>query len=521
MRPIPVPRLADAHGLLRVAAERGRVRMDEFVTDYSVDELFPPGLENAVGRTRQFVAFARWAGLAEEERGTVGLTEAGRRYARAQDPNRPFEVVPAQAEWLRRLLRERHMSDTIYHGAAIALSLCASCPPGFEASALDFGRALSHLGRAGWDNEATLATQGERHLTFLRDLELIDGERRLTAVGQRTREELTLPVHASLRDLVAQLNPGGVATEAPPIVESASPAEPLVSLGVQGPPNSPIVESPPPAEPSPPSEPTPPSPAVFAPEAPPVPTPEAPPGALLPAALIRAAAEEDGLAFPAALYAAVAAALAGGHLVLVGPAGAGKTALALAIAKAAARAGHAAGVSPFTPEPTWNGKEPVTDAVRRGRWVILDELDAAPLDIALGGLGSFLAGVPVTLPDGELAAPADWRVVATATAPLEGKAARRFAHVHLPRPTDAELTQAIDAAASSDPVAAAAVQRLIPAREVAPLGAGVFLAAARYAAARRAEADADADVLAHEALDAYAKPALDAERRRSLDAFNP
>ena len=76
--------------------------------------------------------------------------------------------MPAQAEWLRRLLRERHMTDSIYHGAAVALSLYASNPPDFRPSRmLDFGRALSHLGRAGWDNDNTFESQGERYTTFL------------------------------------------------------------------------------------------------------------------------------------------------------------------------------------------------------------------------------------------------------------------------------------------------------------------------------------------------------------------
>jgi hypothetical protein len=210
MRPIPASRLGDAHGLLRAISERERLRLDEFVTEFKVEELFPPGLENALGRTRQYVSFARSAGLLNEDRGTVELTEMGKRYVRAGDAERPYDVVPAQAEWLRRLLRERHMSDSIYHGAAVALSLCASNPPDFHPSTLDFGRAISHLGRAGWDNENTFLSQGERYATFLRDLELIDADRRLTRTGQETRDELTLPIHASLKDLAAQLNPGGL-----------------------------------------------------------------------------------------------------------------------------------------------------------------------------------------------------------------------------------------------------------------------------------------------------------------------
>src|SRR5215207_2331563 len=210
MRPIPASRLGDAHGLLRAISERERLRLDEFVTEFTVEELFPPGLENALGRTRQFVSFARAAGLLNEDRGTVELTEIGKRYVRASDEEHVFEVASNQAEWLRRQLRERHMTDSIYHGAAVALSLCASNPADFHASTLDFGRAISHLGRAGWDNENTFTSQGERYTTFLVDLELIDADRRLTPTGQQARDDLTLPVHASLKDLAAQLNPGGL-----------------------------------------------------------------------------------------------------------------------------------------------------------------------------------------------------------------------------------------------------------------------------------------------------------------------
>src|SRR3954462_10955777 len=209
MRPIPAPRLGDTHGLLRAFSQRERLRLDEFVTEFSVEELFPPGLENALGRTRQFVSFARSAGLLKEDRGTVELTEIGKRYVRAGDESAMFDVAPDQAEWLRRQLRERHMTDSIYHGTAIGLSLYASNPPDFPVTRLDFGRALAYLGRAGWDNENTLESQGERYTTFLRDLELIDDESRLTDVGTQAKAELTLPIHMSLRDLAGRVNPGG------------------------------------------------------------------------------------------------------------------------------------------------------------------------------------------------------------------------------------------------------------------------------------------------------------------------
>src|ERR687897_12515 len=209
MRPIPAPRLGDAHGLMRAIAQRERIRLDEFVTDFTVEELFPPDLDNALGRTRQFVSYARLAGLLTEDRGTVELTEMGKRYVRAGDAAAAFDGVPAQAEWLGRLLCERHLTDSIYHGAAVALSLYGSNPPDFKVSTLDFGRALAHLGRAGWDNENTFESQARRYTRFLQDMELLDDERRLTPTGQATRGELTLAVHMSLKDLAGQLNPDG------------------------------------------------------------------------------------------------------------------------------------------------------------------------------------------------------------------------------------------------------------------------------------------------------------------------
>src|SRR3954453_17237508 len=220
MRPIPAARLGHAHGLLRAIDKRGRLRTDEFVTEFKLDELFPPHLENAVGGMRHLISFTRLAGLVREDRGVVELTEVGKRYVRAGDPEAPFDVSPQQAEWLRRQLREKHMTDSIFHGLAIGLSLLASVPPGTRVATLDFGRSMAYLGRAGWDNENTVTMQGERHLVLLRELELIDAERELTETGRQVRTELTLPIHMSLIDLAAQLNPGGAAA-----VRAAAAAE--------------------------------------------------------------------------------------------------------------------------------------------------------------------------------------------------------------------------------------------------------------------------------------------------------
>ena len=91
MRPIPATRLGDAHGLLRAIDKRGRLRTDEFVTEFNLEELFPPDLENALGRMRHFISFARAAGLVKEDRGVVELTDIGKRYIRSGDADAPFD----------------------------------------------------------------------------------------------------------------------------------------------------------------------------------------------------------------------------------------------------------------------------------------------------------------------------------------------------------------------------------------------------------------------------------------------
>ena len=201
---------------------------------------------------------------------------------------------------------------------------------------------------------------------------------------------------------------------------------------------------------------------------------------------------------------------------LIGAAGSGKTTLALAIAQAAASSGRSSGAMLVTAADSWtlgdtlgeDGSQPghVVEAAGRGKWMVIDELDRAPLDRALGGLSSFLSGLPVTLPGGEeVKAEKDWRIVATAATSLDATPAlwRRFAHVELPAPADADLEAAIDAAAGGDPAAAGAARRLLVLRELRTLGAGVFADAAAHAAERNAIEPADERTLAREAYNAY------------------
>jgi hypothetical protein len=642
MRPIPAPRIGDSHGILRAVGERERVRLDEFLTSANVEDMFPAGLENALGRLRQFLSYARAAGLVREDRGVVELTEIGKRYSRAGDADHPYDVSVQQAEWLRRQLFDKHMTDSIFHGLAIGLSLLSSVPRGTHVSTLDFGRALAYLGRAGWDNENTLQIQGERYIVLLQDMQLIDDERVLTQTGFETKAELTLPVHMSLVDIAGTLNPDGpagvtadaeaewaartpaeeeepeepeeeaveeededeavaeadepesgeededewadvgpgqwaalddqpappepaapapVAAAPSPAAEPAAPApvaaapaaEPaapspvaaavetreeaatVISTGAAAPLPEPAPAPPEPAPAPPEPAPAPPEPAPAPPEpvaappepvaAPPEPAPAppepvaAPPATRAPTTFvagddIRAAAEKHGLRLPTAVYANAAAALAGGrHLLLVGAPGSGKTTLALAIAEAAAGAGRAAGAALITAAPAWEPEDAIVDAAQLGRWLVVDDVDrATDLDAALGGLASFLGGLPVALPgrDGELRAAKDWRLVTTAAVVPTGSGALigRFAAVELLPPADNDLSSLLARAAGGDEVAAAAARRLLPLRDVRPLGAGVFLAAARHGAARRAIEAIGESALTRELQAVYVAPLL-------------
>jgi MoxR-like ATPase len=242
------------------------------------------------------------------------------------------------------------------------------------------------------------------------------------------------------------------------------------------------------------------------------------------AGVIRQAAERQGIRLPAGVYANLAAALAAGkHVIVTGAPGSGKTALALATAQAASSSGRSSGAVLVTASERWSAahtlgrrardsEQPARpghfiDAAGRGKWLVVDELDRAPLDRALGALSSFLSGLPVTLPyGGEAKAPEDWRVVATAArAELDGSPAllRRFAVVEIPALPESEVEAVITGAAGGDQTAAGAARRLIPLNEIRQLGAGVFADAARHAAERNAIQPADERTLARELYNAY------------------
>jgi energy-coupling factor transporter ATP-binding protein EcfA2 len=258
---------------------------------------------------------------------------------------------------------------------------------------------------------------------------------------------------------------------------------------------------------------------------------------------LEALAARDELRIPRPVLASLVAALESGkHIMLTGPPGSGKTSLAFLVAELAKHTFRSNGYLAATATSDWDVGDTIgrywstpegpifrdgfiLEAIQRGRWLIIDEMNRADFDKAFGPLFTTFANQPVTLPfkrvghssylslvppGAEVPAqteavtvPLRWRIIATINEfdkktlyRMSFALMRRFAFIEVEPPEDEVFVELM-----GGPGEIACDLLLV--RRFVDLGPGLFIDAANFARRRAMDGDATRSRILFEAFYAF------------------
>jgi energy-coupling factor transporter ATP-binding protein EcfA2 len=258
---------------------------------------------------------------------------------------------------------------------------------------------------------------------------------------------------------------------------------------------------------------------------------------------LEALAAREGLRVPRPVLASLVAALESGkHIMLTGPPGSGKTSLAFLVAELAKHTFRSNGYLAATATTDWDVGDTIgrywatpegpifregfiLEAIQRGRWLIIDEMNRADFDKAFGPLFTTFTNQPVTLPfkrvghssylslvppgaeappqTEAVTVPQRWRIIATINEfdkqtlfRMSFALMRRFAFIEVEPPEEEVMIELI-----GGPKEIAC--DLLVVRRFVNLGPGLFIDAANYARRRAEDGDATRSRILFEAFYAF------------------